>query len=258
MSRAEGELSASLPSEHQRVDGLRTDQRGAVLEITLDRPERRNALTPGIIAGFMDLLAELRQTPQTRVILLTGAGEKAFCAGFDIEMINSVGGGGPGVERDLVDDLATSLQALPQPIVAAVNGAAVGAGCDLAVACDIRIGTSASRFGMPPAKLGILYATNGIQRLVRTVGPAAAKELLLTGALIDAERARTLGLLSQVVPSDQLLGAAREVADEIAANAPLSVTASKQVVDLLAGAAGQVDRTTLDEIQRTAAHWYPG
>lgn len=233
------------------VEGLRVEDRGAVLEVTIDRPERRNSLTPDVISALMALLATARDDRDLRAVLITGAGEKAFCAGFDIEMITSVGGSDTGSERDLVDKLATTVRQLPVPVVAAVNGAAVGAGCDLAVACDIRLGGPNARFGMPPARLGILYGWKGVERLIDTVGPAAAKEMLLTGSLIDAERALNIGLLSAVVATDRLLAEARAITDILAANAPLSVAASKRMVDLLArpGELAEADHAVLADIQ---------
>lgn len=216
------------------VEGLDVSVRDAVLEIVIDRPERRNALTPELIRGLLDLLAVAAEGGDLRAVLLTGAGEKAFCAGFDIGLIQSAGAEASGDERELVDDLATVVRGLPLPVVAAVNGAAVGAGCDLAIACDIRIGTPASRFGMPPVRLGILYGWKGVDRLVRTVGLPAAKDLLLTGRLYDAQRAYDVGLLSAIVPASDLLAEARDVTATLAANAPLSVTGSKRMVDLLA------------------------
>ncbi len=247
------ERPSSIPRSilGDEVEGLRAEQRGPVIEVTLDRPERRNSLTPGLISALMELLAAARVDRDLRAVLLTGTGEKAFCAGFDIEMIDSVGGSDTGTERDLVDDLATTVRELPVPVVAAVNGAAVGAGCDLAVACDIRVGGPSARFGMPPARLGILYGWKGVERLIDTVGPAPAKEMLLTGSLIDAERANQIGLLSAVVPADGLLAEARRITDVLAANAPLSVAASKRMVDLLArpGTLDQADQAALADIQ---------
>lgn len=215
------------------AEGLQTAVRGRVLEITLARPERRNALTPALIRGLIGVLDRARTSDDLRAVLLTGAGEKAFCAGFDIALIDSPGRDAVGAERDLVEDLAGAVVALPLPVVAAVNGAAVGAGCDLAVACDLRIGVPGARFGMPPARLGILYGWKGVDRLVRSIGLPAAKDLLLTGRLMDAARAYDLGLLSAVVPPAALLDEARAITDTLAANAPLSVAASKRMTDLL-------------------------
>lgn len=234
------------------VEGLAVQRRGSVVEVTLDRPSRRNALTPEVVGGLMRLLETSAADQDLRAVLLTGAGEKAFCAGFDIERIESVGGASTGSERDLVDELATAVQELGVPVVAAVNGAAVGAGCDLAVSCDIRVGSPAARFAMPPARLGILYGWKGVQRLVRTVGLAAAKELLLTGSLVDAERSYQMGLLSAIVPPEELHREARRITDVLAANAPLSVAASKRMADLLAtsGAPSAADHEVLAALQQ--------
>lgn len=216
------------------VEGLQVATRGRVLELTIDRPERRNALTGDVIAGMLAALDGAVRGGDVRAVLLTGAGDRAFCAGFDIAMIDSLGGADVGAERDLVDDLASRVRELPLPVVAAVNGAAVGAGCDLAIACDLRLSADGARFGMPPARLGILYGWRGMQRLLQAVGLAAAKELLLTGALIGAGRAEELGLVSRVVTRDRLLAEARDLAETIADNAPLSVWGSKRSLDLLA------------------------
>lgn len=251
MTGVPAQPSSPDPGTPHDVEGLRVVERGPVLEVAIDRPERRNALTPHVISALVELLDAARRDRDLRAVLLTGTGEKAFCAGFDIAMIESVGGSETGAERDLVDALSTAVRELPLPVVAAVNGAAVGAGCDLAVACDIRVGATSARFGMPPARLGILYGRKGVERLIETVGPAAAKELLLTGSLVDADRAHHIGLLSAVVPADELLAEARRITDLLAANAPLSVAGSKRMVDLLArpGAPSGADDAALAEIQ---------
>ena len=242
------------PSWHaNELPGLRIAEHGLFLEVVIDRQNRRNALTPELITSLMGVLDTVARERKLRAVVLTGAGEKAFCAGFDLEMIKSVGRSNAGAERDLVDRLASRVRDLPQPVIAAVNGAAVGAGCDLAVACDIRLGSPGSRFGMPPARLGILYGSQGVERLVRVVGTPAAKELLLTGALIDADRAHHLGLLSAVVPQTALLVEAHRMAEAIAANAPLSVAGSKRMVDLLAMPVPLSEdvREALEQIQST-------
>lgn len=250
-SRATTSPSGPTAPEAAGAVGLRVEHRGAVMEITIDRPERRNSLTPQLIAALMALLDRARAERSMRAVLLTGAGEKAFCAGFDIDMIDSIGGESTGAERDLVDGLAAAVQALPLPVVAAVNGAAVGAGCDLAAACDIRIGSPAARFGMPPARLGILYGWRGVERLVRTVGLPAAKEMLLTGSLVDADRGRQMGLLSAIVPAEALLEEARRITGVLALNAPLSVSGSKRMIDLLAAprTLTEADHAVLADIQ---------
>jgi crotonobetainyl-CoA hydratase len=240
------------------VDGLRAERAGRVLEVVLDRPERRNALTPTMIRGLLGLLDAVDRSGEFGAIIIRGAGGKAFCAGFDIAQIQSQGGESAGEERDLVDHLSTRVTEVGVPIVAGVDGAAVGAGCDLAVACDIRIGSPITRFGMPPVKLGILYGQRGMLRLLSTVGPAAAREMLLTGELIDAARALEMGLLNRVVTAENLVEECWTVAGIIAANAPLSVRGTKRIIRLLTtpGELSVEAQAEIDEIQRTV--WTSG
>src|SRR4051794_32155964 len=138
-----------------------------------------------------------------RVLVLTGA-DPAFCAGFDITRIESPGSESGGAERDLVERLCARLRRVPLPVVARLNGVASGAGCDLAVSCDVRFASTEARLSMPPAKLGFLYSWEGTARLVSAVGPAAAKELLFSGELVDAERALQVGLVNRVSPPERL------------------------------------------------------
>jgi enoyl-CoA hydratase/carnithine racemase len=206
-----------------------------VLRLTLNRPDRRNALTPELVDELQAELGSAERDRGVRAVVLTGA-DGAFCAGFDIDRIESPGGDGAGAERDLVDDLCGRLHSLRAPVVARVNGVASGAGCDLAMACDVRIASTQARLGMPPAKLGILYGLGGMSRLVSLVGPAAAKELLLSAELVDAERALAIGLVNRVVPAERLDEEVDRYVGAVVGNAPLSVEASKLVVNLIADA----------------------
>ena len=223
--------------------------RGGVLELFLDRPERRNVLNPPLVHALIDALDWAVESRTVRCVLLGGRGD-AFCAGYDIGDIGS--NGEAGAERDLVNRLATHIEELPLPVVAAVHGPAIGGGCDLAVSCDIRIGSDSARFGMPPARLGVLYAVNGMRRLVQRAGDSTARDMLLTGTPIDAERAERATLLSAVVPPEKLIERARELCDRLAANAPLSVAGSKRSLGLLSVAHTWTDaeRSELEEIQR--------
>src|SRR4051794_6194174 len=168
------------------MDELIVERDGGVVRLTLNRPQRRNALTPELIAA---LRGELDRLGDARAVVVTGA-PPAFCAGFDIDRIESPGSDAGGAERDLVEELCSRLRRVPVPVVARVAGVASGAGCDLAVSCDVRFGSTEARLSMPPAKLGFVYSWQGTARLVSTVGPAAAKELLFSGELVDAARAR--------------------------------------------------------------------
>lgn len=214
-------------------DELIVTRDGGIVRLTLNRPERRNALTPELIGRLGEELDRIESSPETRVVIVTGS-PPAFCAGFDIERIESPGGADAGAERDLVEQLCSRVRTLRAPVIAKVGGVASGTGCDLAVSCDLRFAAEGAQLSMPPAKLGVLYSWQGIGRLVAAVGPAAAKELLFAGGLVDAERALRIGLVDRIYPADRLDEETERFAELVAANAPLSVAASKLIVNLLA------------------------
>ena len=218
------------------ADELIVERRESVVALTLNRPERRNALTPELIAQLQAELDAIESDPGVRCVVLTGGGT-AFCAGYDISRISSPGQGEAGAEARLVEELGLRVRGLRVPVVAQVNGAASGAGCDLAVSCDVRFAAGTARFAMPPARLGVLYDVGGMRRLVQTVGVAAAKEMLLGGELIEAERACAIGLVNRVVESDDLEAETTRFVEALVANAPLSVWASKLACNVLADAA---------------------
>src|SRR5579883_2472155 len=170
------------------MDGLLVARESGVVTLTLDRPARRNALTPELIGALLAELERVDGDPGVRAVVLTGT-PPAFCAGFDIDRIESQGGARSGAERDLADRLSSRVAAMRAPVIAKLNGVASGAGCDLALGCDLRFASSEARLSMPPARLGVLYGWRGTARLVRTIGPARAKEMLFSGELVSAERA---------------------------------------------------------------------
>lgn len=204
-----------------------------VVTLTLNRPERRNAVTPELIDILHEELDRIEADETRRCVVVTGAGQ-AFCAGFDIERIESQSSGQAGAEPRIVERLCSRIREFRLPIVAKVNGVASGTGCDLAVSCDVRFASEEARFAMPPAKLGILYDPGGMRRLVQTVGPAGAKEMLLSGALVGARRAHEMGLVNRVCAADELDGETQRFVEAVVANAPLSVWASKLAVNALA------------------------
>jgi enoyl-CoA hydratase/carnithine racemase len=230
---------------------LISERNGAVARLTLNRPGRRNALTPELIGELVAELGALEQDLDVRVVVLTGA-DGAFCAGFDIERIQSPGEQGAGAERDLVEDLCSRVRSMRQPVIASVNGVASGAGCDLALSCDVRLASTEARLGMPPARLGLLYSYGGMARLVSIAGAALAKEMLLGAELIEAERAERLGLVNLVCAPDRLAEETDRFAAAVAANAPLSVQASKRIVNLIADGAplAPESRSAIDEASR--------
>jgi enoyl-CoA hydratase/carnithine racemase len=217
-------------------DELIVERRGPVVRLELNRPRQRNALTPELIEGLLAELDRIDGDPDVRAVVVTGA-EGAFCAGFDIARIESPGGAGAGAERDLVEVLCSRIRSVRVPVVARVNGVASGAGCDLAVSCDVRIASTEARLGMPPARLGLLYSHQGMARLVSAVGEPAARELLLGAELFDAGRALACGLVNRLVPPERLDEETDRFVEAVVGNAPLSVAASKQIVNLLADGA---------------------
>jgi enoyl-CoA hydratase len=210
---------------------LIVERGGAVARVTLNRPAQRNAVSPELVEEFLAALDEIDADSGSRVVSVTGAGT-AFCAGFDIARIDSAGSAAGISER-----LCSRVRSLRVPVVARVNGVASGTGCDLAVSCDLRVASREARFQMPPVKLGVLYETGGMARLVEAVGAAAARELLLCGEPIDATRAFQLGLVHRVVPPERLDEETDRILETIAANAPLSVAASKLALNAIAGSA---------------------
>jgi enoyl-CoA hydratase/carnithine racemase len=212
------------------VPELLVSREDHAVTLTLNRPAQRNALTAELLESLHDQLARIEADPELRVLVLRGAGG-SFCAGYDLNRLTSPGTPTAGIEGDQVERVCTLLASLPLPTIAAVDGVASGAGCDLAVSCDLRIAAEGAQFAMPPARLGILYSREGVVRLRALVGPAAAKELLFAGVLMEASRALEIGLVNRVVPAGSLEAEVATLTATIAGNAPLSVRASKRLVD---------------------------
>jgi enoyl-CoA hydratase len=210
--------------------------RPGVALLRLNRPERLNALSPGMVAAIPEALTTVAADRGCRVIIVTGAG-RGFCAGLDLHSTVSSGAGlgrGPGRRLEGQERFAAMIQtlrSLRQPVIAAVNGAAAGAGFALALGSDIRIAARSARFHVAAVKLGLSGGECGMSYLLpRHIGSARAFELLLTGRPFDADEAERIGLVARVVPDEELLGAALETAAAIVANSPLSMWLTKQVV----------------------------
>ena len=205
---------------------VEVDDRLAV--VTIDRPEVRNALSRQVLAELRDVLAGLRERDDVGIVAFTGAGEKAFVAGADISQLR---------HYDLHTGLDAEMQrtfdaveAFPKPTVAAVNGFALGGGCELAMACDIRIASANARFGLPETTLSVLPGAGGTQRLARLVGTGRAIEMILTGRFVPAAEAQAIGLATSVVPADGLRTELRRLADQVLAKGPLAVRLAKVVI----------------------------
>lgn len=207
---------------------IMVERDGRIAVLTINRPEVRNALDPATWDELSRALRELEADPEVGVLIITGAGEKAFAAGADIRSLR---------ERQMLDvltspgqDILNQLEQLSKPVIAAINGYALGGGCELAMACDIRVAAETARLGLPELNLGIIPGAGGTQRLARLVGLGRAKELILTGEIIDAAEAERIGLVNKVVPADRLMEAAREVAEKILSKGPVAVAMAKRVI----------------------------
>ena len=209
---------------------VRCEAAEGVAVLTIDNPPV-NALHPDVAAALAAEAARLGADAHVRAVVLTAAGDH-FMAGGDIRFFQTLDR--DGAERYVlgIQEMQDCLARLPQPVVAAVNGAAIGGGCELAMACDIRIADERAVFAQPEVSLGIIPAAGGTQNLARLVPVGTAKRLLFTGDRIDAHEALRIGLVDAVVPAGTVLDRARELALRIARNAPLAVTAAKRAVDI--------------------------
>jgi enoyl-CoA hydratase len=205
--------------------------RDGVATITVNRPEKLNALNATVIAELGEAAARVRDQREIGGAILTGAGPKAFVAGADI---GEIAAQGPvdGKARSLEGQrVFRALESCGKPVIAAVNGFALGGGCELAMACHLRVASESAKFGQPEVKLGIGPGYGGTVRLPRLVGRGRALELLLTGQMIDAQEAHRIGLVNRVVPADRLLGESEGLLRAILENGPLAVRACLEAVD---------------------------
>lgn len=204
-----------------------------ICTVTINRPERRNSLNLDVLLRLGDTLHALKDDPEVRVVVLRGAGDKAFSAGMDIGGIATVSAEEAAKKGNPIDYATESIISYPYPVIAMIYGAAMGAGCDLAVTCDLRIAADTAMMGINPVKLGLVYPAAGIQRLINVVGLPRAKELFFTGRFIDMGRAKEIGLVNLVVPAGELSSITYALAREIAENAPLAVSTTKTIFNKL-------------------------
>ncbi|WP_433411451.1 crotonase/enoyl-CoA hydratase family protein [Microtetraspora malaysiensis] len=202
---------------------------GGVTTITIDRPDKLNALNYATIDALMSVLDQVEADEETRAVILTGSGRRAFSAGADIgDLAASIAGGVDQALRDVVrrgQGLTRRIETFPKPIIVAVNGLAFGGGCEITEAAPLAVAAEHATFAKPEITLGFPPPFGGSQRLPRLAGRKRALEMILTGDPIDARRAYELGLVNRVVPADDLLGAARELAERILRHAPSAVSA---------------------------------
>ena len=204
-------------------------QRGHVGIITMNRPETLNALSSDMLHELSNALDEAERNEDIFVLIITGAG-RAFVAGADISEMTTMNVAQAKALADMGNNIYLRLENMGKPTIAAINGFALGGGCELALSCDIRIASEKAKFGQPEVGLGIIPGFGGTQRMARIVGTGIALELILTGKTIDANYAMDIRLINRVVPHDKLMDTALDLADTIASQAQLAVRSSKQAV----------------------------
>jgi len=203
----------------------------ALATVTVNRPEKLNALTETVVAELHDAARTVHADPAVRGVIVTGAGPKAFVAGADIAELGRLDVSGARARSLAGQAMMNAFATMGKPVVAAVNGFALGGGCELAMACHLRIASEHAKFGQPEVKLGLIAGYGGTQRLPGLVGKGRALHLLLTGETIDAQEAYRIGLVTKVVPADALLAEARALLRTILANGPLAVALTTDAVE---------------------------
>ncbi|MDN5347606.1 MAG: enoyl-CoA hydratase [Clostridia bacterium] len=210
---------------------LKYEKEGNIAILTFNRPEARNALSNAMVEELEQALTLIEADKELRALIITGAGDKAFMAGADIKEL---------VDRDFKlgreqtkrrQEIMNRLEKLPIPVIAAVNGYALGAGLEIALACTLRVASENARFASPEVNLGIIPGDGATQRLPRLIGKGRAMEMVLTGELIDAQKAYEIGLVNKVVPLAELMDAAKQLAAKIISKAPLAVQYAKEAVN---------------------------
>ena len=203
--------------------------------MTVNRPDALNALDVETLTELRDRLAELAEDGDARVVVLTGAGEKAFVAGADIKYMSGLDVDDAKAWGALGHEAARLLETMPKPTIAAINGFALGGGCELALACDLRYASTAAKLGQPEINLGIIPGWGGTQRLARATTLGFAKELILTGRLVGADEAKERGLVNAVFEPEELLDKTLETARQLAAKGPIALAAAKEAINRALG-----------------------
>jgi len=201
-----------------------------IATVTINRPEAMNSLSVPTLEELEQVLEALEKDPEVKVILITGAGEKAFVAGGDIKALSTMGATAARAFALLAHRILHRIEQGPKPVIAVINGYALGGGCELAMACDIRLANERAKFSQPEVNIGIIPGWGGTQRLPRLVGKGRALEMLYTGEMIDAQEAWRIGLVNKVVPAEKLMDEARALAAKICAKGQVSIRLAREAV----------------------------
>lgn len=212
------------------LENTRLEVEGAIAIVTMDRPKALNALSDKTLNELDRIFTYLARAEEILGIILTGEG-KGFVAGADISQMQPYGPSEGRAYADRAQTLFNKIEGIEKPVIAAVNGYALGGGCELAMSCDIRIASEKAVFGQPEANLGVIPCFGGTQRLPRLVGTGIAKELIYTGRQVKAAEAKEIGLVNQVVPADALLDAAKDMMNAITGKAPIAIRYSKVAIN---------------------------
>jgi enoyl-CoA hydratase len=206
-----------------KLDNVLYEKKGAIAYVTLNRPKVLNALNTPTWADLASAFREARDDAEVRGVILTGAGDRAFIAGADIGELAHLGAFDAEESSRFGQDVLDLIENLGKPVIAAINGFALGGGCETAMACTIRIAVESAKFGQPEVKLGLIPGGGGTQRLPRLVGKGRALQLILSGEPIGAEEAHRIGLVNEIVPAADLIARAEAILTKIASNAPIAI-----------------------------------
>jgi enoyl-CoA hydratase len=212
------------------MDNVKTENKEGILIVTIDRPKLLNALNAQTVGEIWAAFEEARGDDSVKAVILTGAGEKAFVAGADIHELAQATPMSGKATAEKGQRAFRAIERFPKPVIAAINGFALGGGCELALACHIRIASEKAQLGLPEVTLGIIPGYGGTQRMARLLGKGRALELILTGDRIGAAEAERIGLVNKVVPADQLMQTCEELARKIMSRGPLAVSAAIEAV----------------------------
>lgn len=212
------------------MSSILQERRESVVIIRLNRPDKFNALSREMILALGEIFTDLGNDAELRAVILTGAGDKAFCAGTDIGELTQLKEGEARNVSERGQSLCKQIEDCAVPVIAAINGIAAGGGCELALSCHLRLASNSARFSLPETKLGIIPGYGGTQRLARELGNGRALEMMLTGKIVGAEEALQIGLINRLVAGGELLAEAESLAGEIARLAPLAIRACLKAV----------------------------
>jgi enoyl-CoA hydratase/carnithine racemase len=231
-----------------QTEDLVVERSGAIATLMLNRPDSHNAVRLGMYEALPDLLRDVDQDSDVKVLVVRGAGQKAFASGADISEFREVRANAETARayNERVAAAERALEGLSKPTIAMVHGYCIGGGCGLALACDLRFADERASFGITPAKLGLVYSLDSTKRLVDVVGPSRAKWILMSGQRVDAERAHQIGLADEVVPTDDLEKLTYEFAELLCTRAQFSLRATKQIVTRILSGQTEDDEATRD------------